>query len=186
MKSLVIVVTAALLASQLSSQQMPTFSTTANVVVVDVTVTSRDGKPIANLTKNDFLVYEDGKLQTLQGCELQKLDTKPLEPIAAAQDSASSRGAQSRSRRARAGAETPPQKPELRDHRLIVMLFDISTMQPQEQIRSVDAAIKFLGTQMTSSDLVSIMTFGSELKTVLDFTARPRPVDFHAARLPRG
>jgi VWFA-related protein len=51
------------------------------------------------------------------------------------------------------------------------MLFDISTMQPQEQIRAVDAAIKFLGTQMTTSDLVSIMTFGTELKTVLDFTA---------------
>ena len=51
------------------------------------------------------------------------------------------------------------------------MLFDISTMAPQEQVRSVDAAIKFLGTQMTTSDMVSIMTFGTELKTVLDFTA---------------
>ena len=51
------------------------------------------------------------------------------------------------------------------------MLFDVSSMQPQEQIRSVDAAIKFLGTQMTTSDMVSIMTFGTELKTVLDFTA---------------
>ena len=50
------------------------------------------------------------------------------------------------------------------------MLFDFSSMQPPEQIRAVDAAIKFLGTQMTTSDLVSIMIFGSELKTVLDFT----------------
>jgi VWFA-related protein len=44
-------------------------------------------------------------------------------------------------------------------------------MEPQEQVRSVDAAIKFLGTQMTTSDMVSIMTFGTDLKTVLDFTA---------------
>ena len=81
MKHTAIVVTAALLASQLSSQQMATFSTTANVVVVDLTVTSRDGKAIGNLTAGDFLVYEDGKLQTLQSCELQKLESKPLAPI---------------------------------------------------------------------------------------------------------
>jgi VWFA-related protein len=169
LKYLAIVVTVALLASQLSSQQMATFSTTANVVTVNVTVTSRDGKSIGNLTGSDFLVYEDGKLQTLQSCELQKLDTKPLEPILPAER---------RCRPAKRPSPLPPRrrpsapaKADLRDHRLIVMLFDISTMQPQEQVRSVDAAIKFLGTQMTTSDLVSIMTFGTELKTVLDFTA---------------
>ena len=169
MKYLAIVVTAALLASQLSSQQPPTFSTTANVVVVNVTVTGRDGKAIGNLTGSDFLVYEDGKLQTLQSCELQKLETKPLEPIQPAKT------LQIREAPKPAPAapppETPPAKTDLHDRRLIVMLFDISTMQPQEQIRAVDAAIKFLGTQMTTSDVVSIMTFGSELKTVLDFSA---------------
>jgi VWFA-related protein len=148
---------------------MATFSTTANVVTVNVTVTGRDGKSIGNLTGSDFLVYEDGKLQTLQSCELQKLDIRPLEPIQPV------KGLQTREAPKPAAAatapETPPAKPELRDHRLIVMLFDISTMQPQEQIRAVDAAIKFLGTQMTTSDMVSIMTFGTELKTVLDFTA---------------
>ena len=169
MKYLAVIVTAALLAAQLSSQQPATFSTTANVVVVDVTVTSRDGKSIANLTSSDFLVYEDGKLQTLQSCELQKLDNKPLEPIQPAKT------LQTREAPKPApvtpAPETPPKETDLRDHRLIVMLFDISTMQPQEQIRAVNAAIKFLGTQMTASDVVSIMTFGSELKTVLDFTA---------------
>jgi VWFA-related protein len=169
LKYLAIAVTAALLASQLSSQQPPTFSTTANVVVVNVTVTGRDGKAIGNLTGSDFLVYEDGKLQTLQSCELQKLETKPLEPIQPAKT------LQIREAPKPAPAapppETPPAKTDLHDRRLIVMLFDISTMQPQEQIRAVDAAIKFLGTQMTTSDVVSIMTFGSELKTVLDFSA---------------
>jgi VWFA-related protein len=169
LKYLSIVVTLALLASQLSSQQMATFTSTANVVVVDVTVTSRDGKSIANLTSSDFLVYEDGKLQTLQSCELQKLDTKPLAPVQPVK-TLQTREAPKPAPAAPA-PETPAAKADLRDHRLIVMLFDISTMAPQEQIRSVDAAIKFLGTQMTTSDLVSIMTFGSELKTVLDFTA---------------
>lgn len=168
MKHLAIVLTAALVAGQLNSQQMPTFSTTANVVVVNVTVTGRDGQAIGNLTKSDFLLYEDGKLQTLQSCDLQKLDTKPLEPVPQVKTL--------RTREAPKPAPAPavvtaPKKEELRDHRLIVMLFDVSSMEPQEQVRSVDAAIRFLGTQMTTSDMVSIMTFGTELKTVLDFTA---------------
>ena len=147
---------------------MATFSTTANVVTVNVTVTSRDGKSIGTLTGSDFLVYEDGKLQTLQSCELQKLDTTPLAPI---QPAKTLQTREAPKPAAAPAPETPAAKPELRDHRLIVLLFDISTMQPQEQIRSVEAAIKFLGTQMTTSDMVSIMTFGTELKTVLDFTA---------------
>ena len=168
MKYLAIIATMALLASQSISQQMATFTSTANVVVVDVTVTGRDGKSIGNLTGSDFLVYEDGKLQTLQSCELQKLDSKPLDPILPAKTLQTREAPKPATPVA---PETPPAKADLHDHRLIVMLFDISTMAPQEQVRAVDAAIKFLGTQMTTSDLVSIMTFGSELKTVLDFTA---------------
>ena len=51
------------------------------------------------------------------------------------------------------------------------MFFDFSSMEAAEQIRARDAALKFLYHQMTASDLVSIMVFGSELKTVQDFTS---------------
>jgi VWFA-related protein len=166
-----IVITAALLASQLSSQQNAVFSTTANVVVVNVTVTGRDGKAIRNLTKDDFLLYEDGKLQSLQSCELQKLDSTPLEPIPVEQ----AKTLQTRESPKPPAGPVPkapaPKAEDLQDHRLIVMLFDFSSMQPQEQIRSVDSAIKFLSSHMTSSDMVSIMVFGTDLKTVQDFTA---------------
>jgi len=170
LKRTAIIFAAALLASPLSSQQQRTanFSTTANVVVVDVTVTGRDGKAISNLTKDDFLVYEDGKVQALQSCEIQKLETKPLAPVEQVKTLETRPAAPTAATKP---VPTPPTKEELRDRRLIVMLFDFSTMQPQEQIRSVDAAIRFLSTQMTTSDLVSLMTFGSELKTVLTFTA---------------
>jgi len=168
LRYLAIVITAALLASQLSSQQAR-FSTTANVVVVNVTVTTHDGKAVGNLTKSDFLLYEDGKLQTLQSCDLQKLDTKPLAPLPEVK---TLRTRDTPKTAPIAPPEIPTTKPEdLRDHRLIVMLFDFSSMPPPDQIRSVDAAIKFLSTQMTTSDLVSIMTFGTDLKTVQDFTA---------------
>ncbi len=57
------------------------------------------------------------------------------------------------------------------DRRLMIMLFDFSSMQPAEQIRAKDAAIKFLTAQMTASDTVSIMVFGTSLQTVQDFTS---------------
>jgi VWFA-related protein len=142
-----------------------TFSTTTNLVVVDVTVSGRDGTPIGNLTKDDFLLYEDGKLQTLASCDLQKLESKPI-------------AVQQTSLKDRSQAPALPKPPsaatgneeKYRDRRLMVMFFDFSSMQPPEQIRAVDAAIKFLGMQMTASDMVSIMVFGSALKTVRDFT----------------
>ena len=94
-------------------------------MVVNVTVTGRDGKAIGNLTKSDFLLYEDGKLQTLQSCELQKLETKPLEPIQPAK-TLQTRDAPKPAPAAEPAPEAPPPKPDLRDHRLIVMLFDMS------------------------------------------------------------
>jgi VWFA-related protein len=153
---------------QARSSSRTTFSTTANVVIVNVSVLDKDGKPLLDLTKNDFQLYEDGKLQTLQSVELEKLDAKPLPPFQS--------------------AETEPKPPEpkgynpdldnkkqtlakFQDRRLVAFLFDFSSMQPQEQVRARDAAATFVKKQLTTSDMVSIMVFGSDLKTVLDFTS---------------
>ena len=57
------------------------------------------------------------------------------------------------------------------DRRLLCLLFDMTSMQPPEQLRAQEAAIKFLETQMTSNDLVEIMTFNSNIKVVEEFTA---------------
>ncbi len=43
-------------------------------------------------------------------------------------------------------------------------------MQPAEQVRATQSAVKFLDEQMTSSDMVSVMTFSNELKTPQEFT----------------
>ena len=151
-------------------QNAPTFSTTANVVVVNVTVLGRDGKPVTNLTKTDFTILEDGKAQQLQSCELQKLDTQPLP--AAQPDITPGETKTLKTRPApRPAAQQPPvESSALRDRRLIILLFDFSSMQPSEQIRAVNAAVQFINAKMTSSDMISVMTFGSSLRTVQDFT----------------
>ncbi|MBZ5626951.1 MAG: VWA domain-containing protein [Acidobacteriia bacterium] len=48
-----------------ASEQPFTFSATAELVLLDVSVKSAMGEPVSGLTKNNFTVYEDGKLQTV-------------------------------------------------------------------------------------------------------------------------
>ncbi|HXF26687.1 MAG TPA: VWA domain-containing protein, partial [Bryobacteraceae bacterium] len=171
MKPLAIVAALALLAQPILPQGTATFSTSTSIVVVNVSVLGRDGKPVTNLTQGDFLLYEDGKLQQLKSCELQHLDTTVLPSIPS--PTLKTRPP-AQAEKPAASSKTPApvaSRPNLQDHRLIVMFFDFSSMQPAEQIRAIKAAEKFLATQMTASDAVSIMVFGSSLKTVQDFTA---------------
>jgi VWFA-related protein len=150
-------------------QQRATFSSTTNIVIVNVSVLDRDGKPVENLTKDDFQLFEDGKLQKLQAVDLQRLTTKTLPPVTQAEATPPSpKGYNPETERAALNSKMIS---KFQDRRLMVLLFDFSTMQPAEQIRARDAAIKFLQTQMTASDTVSIMTFGTTLQTVQDFTS---------------
>jgi VWFA-related protein len=150
-------------------QQRPTFSIDTNVVIVNVTVLDHDGNPVPNLTKADFELYEDGKLQKLQAVDYQKLSAAVLPPVSAAPPAAAPEP-----KGYNPAAEKNPMQASMltkyQDRRLIVILFDFSSMQPAEQIRARNAAIKFLTSQMTASDSVAIMLFTSELKTVQDFT----------------
>ena len=153
--------------------QRPTFSITSNVVIVNVTVLDKNGKPIETLKKSDFQVFEDGKQQTLQSVDLQKLELDKLPPLTPADSLPPVEDNQPKPYnpdQEKASARLSMLS-KYQDRRLIVMLFDFSSMEPSEQMRSRDAAIKFLKTQMTASDSVSIMVFGDSLKTVQDFTA---------------
>src|ERR1700691_2724561 len=60
------------------------FETTAQLVVEDVSVVDKSGKPIEGLTAKDFTITEDGVPQTIKFCEPQKmLDTEPPAPVSA-------------------------------------------------------------------------------------------------------
>ncbi len=146
--------------------QDPTFRADVRLVVVNVSVTGRDGKPIENLTKDDFQLFEDGKLQRLQTVELQRLAAKALPPVTPALQSRTTVPAVQKP----APLDMQTALSKYQDRRLIVILFDFSSMDIPEQIRSVDAAQKFVATQMTSSDTVSLMIYSGSLKTLREFT----------------
>jgi VWFA-related protein len=58
-----------------------------------------------------------------------------------------------------------------KNKRLISIYFDLTAMPPDDKVRALEAAEKFIRTQMTSADLVSIMRYGGGSVDVLqDFT----------------
>ena len=146
-----------------------TLASVKSVVVADDTafVRDRDGRPLPNLKKEDFQVLENGKSQTIAVFEYQNLAA----PDASASGTASLVNEAPAATATPAPAASPQSRLRYRDRRLLVLFFDWSSMQPADQVRAKEAAQKFLTTQMTSADTVSILSFGSHLKVEQDFTS---------------
>ena len=145
--------------------EKPTFRTQTNLVIVNVTVRDKSGKLIENLTKNDFTLLEDDKPQQITVFEVEHLGSDALPPLdAPSQPQAPSPKPQGRP------AVPSPEPPVRKDRRLLALYFDFSSMQPPEQIRAQEAALNFLNTQMTTSDLVAILTYSNRLRVLQEFT----------------
>ncbi len=141
------------------------FEASASLVVINVTVKDKAGKPAADLKKADFRVWEDGKPQSLTVFEFQSLSSEKLPLIAVPKFDP----------KAPKVDEPEPERPSFSDRRALALFFDFAGMPPAGQIRAREAAIKFISTQLTAADLVGLYTFSSTLKTVVDFTDdRPR------------
>ena len=67
------------LASQDPQQPRPVFRTGANVVRVDVTVTTRKGEPATTLTREDFELTEDGSPQVIDSFQFVRSDGTPTD-----------------------------------------------------------------------------------------------------------
>ncbi len=150
-------------------QEEPVFRSSTRLVVVDVLVKDKSGKEITNLTKEDFVVIEDGKPQQISIFELQKLESAPV-PMAPVATSPGAKPAVAQAQ-AKTITSASPGKITYRDKRLMVLFFDMSSMQVPEQIRAQKAAEKFVKEQMTPADMVAILTFASKLRVDQDFTA---------------
>ena len=59
----------------------------------------------------------------------------------------------------------------LKDHRLIVIFFDLSSMQDEDIDRAVEAAEKYVKTAMQPADLVALVSMSTGLSMDQDFTS---------------
>ena len=178
MKFVAIFTALALISSAQQQSQVPDtgfkISVTTNLVIVDVDVRDKSGKPIEGLSAKDFTVYEDDKAQKVTVFEYQRLETDALpaepEPPPSVKNPVAKADAPKLAEAKRAITPSAPGQIRYKDRRLLVMFFDFSSMAQEDQFRAQTSALKFLDTQITAADMVSIMTFSNKLQVVEDFT----------------
>ena len=167
-----------LVADGIGAQQAPqtVFRTNTSLVSVDVVVRDNAGAVVRGLTESDFEVLEDGKPQPIRSFAFEEVDNRP----GAAQAVALLGDAESRLAGGRPQPSAQPHAPEptptpmssgqLAGRRLIVLLFDVSSMQPEDVQRAVDGATKYVNEKMAPADLVSVASISSMLNVLTDFT----------------
>jgi VWFA-related protein len=132
-----------------------------NVVARD----AKTGEIVHGLKASDFHVWEDGKPQHISTFDFQSVEMAT--PLKEATVSGLAAGPEAGGSKAVVVASPE----ELRDHRLIVMFFDLTSMQPEDLDRCVDAARDFLRDKMQPADLVALVSLGNTLNVDQDFTA---------------
>ena len=147
-----------------------TLSIKARLVVETVVAKDKKGNPIDDLTAKDFTVTEDGTPQTIRVFEHEVLPTSATPTPSAPPDSERIK-IYKRLSRTQLAPETPG-KTLYSNHRLLALYFDMSAMRPDDQLRALTAAEKFIRTQMTPADLISILRYsGGSVDVLQDFTA---------------
>lgn len=144
---------AALLAIQTPvamSQQQSTVREEARVTLVEVPVNviDRDGKPVENLTPEDFEVLDDGKKQTITGFDV--LDQRrPL---------------------SRPAPGDAPIHPAAQRH--FLLLFDLTFASPKGVVNARRAARDFVVSRLKELDTVAVATYSVEhgMRLLVTFT----------------
>src|ERR1700722_10855618 len=108
------------------TQTPPPIRVTTQLIVEEVRVKDKSGKPIEGLTPNDFVLTEDGVPQTISFVEFKRREPQgtvapasPSEPIVPTAPPATT-------------VQIAPEQPgdaRYRDRRLLALYFDMSTMQ---------------------------------------------------------
>src|SRR3954469_19266154 len=142
------------------------FKANAELVLTNVVVRdSKTGEIVPGLNQNDFSIYENGKRQQISSFDFQSVErATPLNEATVSGLAAGVNGSGAK-------AAVVARPTDLRNHRLIVMFFDLTSMQPEDLDRCVKAARDFLTNKMQPADLVALVSLGDTLKVDQDFTA---------------
>ncbi len=149
-----------------AAQQTPggyTLSVNANIVLTNIVVRDRKtGALVKDLKASDFQIFENGKPQKVSSFDYENVD----EAAALAEKTVSGKASIADLLERSFGSD--PEK--LKDHRLIVMFFDLSSMQDEDIDRAVDAAKQYVTQKMAPADLVAMVSMSTGLSLDQDFT----------------
>jgi VWFA-related protein len=176
------------------AQQQPpaaVFRSSREVITVDAIVRDKSGAVVRGLTAADFEIREDGQPQQILNFSFEEIREKAPNRIETAELLAGVdeklqeqvRPTASAQPAAAAPAAAPINSETMAGRRLITLLFDTSSMQPDDVQRAVDSAQKYVSEKMSPADLVAVVTINSSLYVLTDFTADRARVASALARL---
>jgi VWFA-related protein len=168
MRHVLVVAIVLLLGAGIVAQDQPpaTFRGGTSLRVITVTVTDSTGRPIEGLTADDFLVTEDNVAQAVSLLEFERLDNTILTTEAPTTVPPERRPTD----QTRINPVAPGDK-SFEDRRLLAFFFDMPRLGAAERFRALEAAQRFVATQMTAADLVAVMTYvDGEVRVRQDFT----------------
>jgi VWFA-related protein len=146
-----------------AASQGYTMRVNSEIVLTNVVVRDKQGNVVKGLTQSDFNIVEDKKQQKIVSFDYETVDQ------AAVLNEKTASGHVSIADMLNNSFAASPK--DLKDHRLIVMFFDFSTMQDDDTDRAVDAATKYVNEQMAPADLVAMVSMSTGLSLDQDFTS---------------
>ena len=150
---------------QQSGSETFTLKVQTDIVLTNVVVRDKKtGELIKGLKPSDFQVFENGKPQTIATFDYQNVD----EAAVLKEQSTVTGKATIADILNNNFAASPAQ---LKDHRLIVMFFDLSSMQPEDIDRAVESAQDYVNKKMQPADLVALVSMATGLSMDQDFTS---------------
>ena len=124
-----------------AQQQTPVFRGGITIVPLTVTVLDKNGKPVTDLTQDDFSILEDGRKQPIKTFFAETL--KPQEPVADVGSPAAPR------------APFDTAKPATRRAFLLVLGYG----HVQAPVKAADGALEFIQERLLPQDLVGVIAF---------------------------
>ncbi len=152
-----------------SQRPAAVFRSSVDLVTVNVVVRDKNGSAVRGLTRDDFTVTEDGRAQEIETFDFEEIAAKAVEAAPAAVTTVL--GSVGRTPVASTPAPEPKPVIDMHGRRLIAMLFDVSSMQPEEIKRSAASAREYIEKRLTPADMVAIATLSTTLQVPQDFTA---------------
>ena len=131
-----------------------------NVVVRD----KKTGEVVKGIKESDFTILENGKPQKIASFDYQNVDE-----AAVLRENSTVTGKATIADLLNGNFAASPEA--LRDHRLIVIFFDLSSMQPEDIDRAVESAQDYVNKKMQPADLVALVSMATGLSMDQDFTS---------------
>src|SRR5436309_1801398 len=111
---------------QRRAEQQPTFRVRSSLVLVDVTARDNKGNLVKDLRKDEFTVYEDNAPQEIVTFSLENI------PVALPENVAGEEKPKAPAVNFSAAAQPERKNEELKDKRLILLFFDLSSLSTED------------------------------------------------------